>query len=49
MNKNEFLTQMQDILQRDDAGHETDVLADYEEGFPLQNGGNGLFLPDVRY
>ena len=31
MNKNEFLTQMQDILQRDDASHETDVLADYEE------------------
>lgn len=31
MNKNEFLTQMQDILQRDDACHETDVLVDYEE------------------
>lgn len=31
MNKNEFLTQMQDILQRDDACCETDVLADYEE------------------
>lgn len=31
MNKNEFLTQMQDILQRDDACCETDVLAAYEE------------------
>lgn len=31
MNKQDFLVELEDILQREDACNETDVLADYEE------------------
>ena len=31
MNKEQFLTELQDVLQRDDPVLENDVLADYDE------------------
>jgi len=31
MTKDEFLTQLQDVLQRDDAVNQGDTLADYDE------------------